>query len=259
MKHQCPCGKEYALAPQLNGRRFRCSCGRILTIGTREVFEPPASTRHSARSDAPKAANAAPTRPSEPLAVLTGVGLIFLWIWSADSSTPPPRSTQPLRAPSSMAASASAAPTPTAAARCATEDAQRPASGQELSRFSRRGLGRLSIDNGSSYDAVAVLVDVQSGRPYRAIYVRSREVGVFTKVAQGAYRLQFQTGSRWLLDRTFCVPISASEFSDYLVFTEKPEYDGTVYDDMSITLHTVSGGNARTSSLGNTPLQLPPP
>lgn len=259
MKHQCPCGKEYALAPQLNGRRFRCSCGRILTIGTREVFQPPASTVHSDRSETPKAGHAVQTRPSEPLALLAGIGLIFLWVWSADSSTPSPQGTQPLRAPTSMAARPNAAPAPSAVATCAAEDAARPASGQELSRFSRRGLGRLSIDNGSSSDAVAVLVDVQSGQPYRAIYVRSREVGVFTKIAQGTYRLQFQTGSRWLLDRTFCIPIAASEFSDYLVFAEKPEYDGTVYDDMSITLHTVSGGNARTSSLGSTPLQLPPP
>jgi hypothetical protein len=116
----------------------------------------------------------------------------------------------------------------------------------------------LTIDNGTRSDAVAVLVRTFDDSPYRAIYIRSHERGIFTRISEGRYYLRFQFGNDWLRERRFCEPYGTSEFVDPLEFRHRQEIDGVVYDIVEVTLHAVAGGSARTHSLPATEFRLPP-
>jgi hypothetical protein len=141
---------------------------------------------------------------------------------------------------------------------CSAADVVRPPTSRELAPFSATGYGRLTIDNGTGVDAVAVLVRAYNERPYRAIYIRSGEKGVFTRVAQGRYYLRFQFGVDWTRQRRFCEIHGTNQFVDVLDFTERLRGDAIEYAVFEVTLHQVVGGNARTESLASADFELPP-
>lgn len=134
----------------------------------------------------------------------------------------------------------------------------RPVSSEELGREHRGGLGKVQILNGTSWDAVAVLVEMPVGVPQRAIYIRSGEVGKITQIPTGVYRLQFQFGRSWHVNRYFCEIFGTSEFAESFGFEEKITNQGVEYSTWEITLHPVPEGEARTSTIPSSDFQLPP-
>ena len=133
-----------------------------------------------------------------------------------------------------------------------------PQTSEELGRLNvPKGHGRLAIHNGTDDAAVAVLVYLSSGRPYRAIYIRPQGRGYFASVAQGQYKLRFQFGNGWLRARRFCDVRGTSEFEQALSFDERvdPNDGGVFYNTFQVTLHGIAGGTARTRPVAD--IELP--
>lgn len=132
-----------------------------------------------------------------------------------------------------------------------------PRSGAEIGGGHRGGLGSLHIKNGSESEAIAVMVDERTRVPTRAIYIRRGETGILTSIPVGEYRVQFQFGEMWLKSKRFCRISGTSEFENLMQFEERDTGDATEFSRFELTLYTVTGGNARTDDLPNTPLALP--
>ena len=118
------------------------------------------------------------------------------------------------------------------------------------------GLSDLTVNNGTSQDAVVKLVSSADNRAYRVVYVRANDVWKIGKIAQGMYRLLVLQGTGWESDRErFQDGVSYREFEKPLTFVESRTSSPTSNGDMqiethwseeTITLHKVTGGNART-------------
>ena len=118
------------------------------------------------------------------------------------------------------------------------------------------GLSDLTVNNGTSQDAVVKLVSSADNRAYRVVYVRANDVWTIEKVAQGTYWLLVLQGSGWRFDQErFQDGVSYREFEKPLTFietrTSSPTSNGdtqieTHWSKETITLHKVTGGNART-------------
>jgi hypothetical protein len=150
------------------------------------------------------------------------------------------------------------APAGTSASENCGIQAPRPRSGIELGGSYRGGRGRITVNNGSASDALAVLQDAFSRRPRRAIYIRTGETGIVTSIPPGRYQLLFQFGEVWLHSRRFCHVDRTAQFDDVFAFDERTEDDGVTYRSFRVTLHAVPNGEATTSALPNEPLLLPP-
>ena len=266
---QCPCGRTYEVDDSLTGRRLRCGCGRILTIGTTIVYEPPrreqAGVRSESRGTPPQSGRDAGIPGWGVLAIVVGSIAVMLLVAPRDPTVRSGGSvTTRSPAASTGVRGASAPPdhsrdlAPANPVACKPADVIRPRTSQELGQFYLTGHGRLTISNGTAMDAVAVLVRASDRTPYRAIYIRTGERGVFTRVARGRYYLQFQFGVDWLRERRFCEVQGVSQFVDPLEFEEFYDYDGVTYTTFEVTLHPVTGGNARTERIPATQFQLPP-
>lgn len=143
---------------------------------------------------------------------------------------------------------------------CSAEQVPRPETGTEFVDFSEKGLGQLRIHNGTSHDAVALLVRTTDGEPYRAVFVRSGDWAEVREIAQGTYRLRFQLGSDWLASARFCHVHGTKEFVQPLSFQEIAFPSGTVrYSIFQVTLHAVVGGTAPTRHIPASDFSIPEP
>jgi len=246
MTVECPCGRKYDHDDRLIGRRLRCSCGRILTLGSSAAYEPP-----TVGGGVPKTI-LGPKRSSWKVAgVLVGIlCLTVLVVLASVDSTAPSGSSQQI-------GDRQSSPTQASLLSCADSTYMRPATGEELGGLQSRGYGELTIDNGTSSDAVALLIDAVSGESYRAMYVREKDTGTIQEIAAGDYYLQFQFGKVWLRSRKFCETYGTSKFVDVFEFEEIPERDGLLYSTFQVTLHDVVGGTARTEDVMASEFVLP--
>ncbi len=80
------------------------------------------------------------------------------------------------------------------------------------------------------------------------MYVRSGEKASFAAVPPQKYRVRFMTGTRWIDDH-FERSSRYSAFENPLSFDEQRSNDGMQYNEVSLTLHRVRSGNARTRSV----------
>ena len=143
------------------------------------------------------------------LVTASAVGIVLL-LWGAYRIKTPPKENDASPTVESSSLSirypvATLEPTPPS---CPAEAQVRPRSGAELGRPFRGGLGSLRVENGTSLDAAAVLIDDVTDVPQRAIFIRSGESGSMTSVPTGRYRLRFQLGSDWVSERRFCGPVA---------------------------------------------------
>jgi len=136
------------------------------------------------------------------------------------------------------------------------ESVDRPPSSVELGGRHRGGLGKLSVSNGTDYDAVAVLTE--SDVPRRAIYIRNGETGIMTSIPRGRYQLRFQLGLNWQTDRRFCELKGTSEFLEEFEFDETELGSSIEYSTYEVTLHPVLAGTARTHAIPAGEFELPP-
>ena len=111
-----------------------------------------------------------------------------------------------------------------------------------------RGEGKLYIDNGTSLDALAKLI--RNGKSVLTVYIKSNSKYTMTNISDGVYWLAFAQGSDW--DST------TEKFrrnTQYTVFDETFNFmtteDSEYYypPGFEVTLHSVVGGDAETSSV----------
>lgn len=115
------------------------------------------------------------------------------------------------------------------------------------------GNATLTIKNGSSSDAIVCLYSVSRGRTIRNEYVRKNTNFKISSIGQGYYKIRVLYGNDWnpTLENhcgskgNFETDVSFSEFDGEQYF----EDNENGYTIATVTLYTVSGGNARTSSI----------
>ena len=114
----------------------------------------------------------------------------------------------------------------------------------------QRGLGSLTIRNGTSDDAVAKLKEDSSQRTVATIYVRAGGTVVLESIGVGTYVLQFMTGQDWSAERgVFLQNIGALQFREDFVYRETSTRSGTQYATFEVTLNRVVGGTAATDRI----------
>jgi len=111
------------------------------------------------------------------------------------------------------------------------------------------GLGELTVENGTSTDAIVKVVRAD-GSTVRSFYVVRQSSWTVADLPAGSYFVRFATGLDWdpvLLrfqrDRGF------TEFEEVFDFTETEDASGTYYSTWRVTLHAVEGGSADTSDI----------
>jgi len=131
-----------------------------------------------------------------------------------------------------------------------TERAQhrRLANGTFVRDGSRGGLGRLTVNNGTSSDAVVTLT--RGSRTAFSLYVRKGGKATVRSVNSGAYTVYFTTGEDWNGGkRSFTRGCSFEKFDDKANFRTVRVSGGTQYTVLTFTLNKVFGGNASTSTV----------
>jgi hypothetical protein len=125
--------------------------------------------------------------------------------------------------------------------------------GTELRRRQRTGgLGDLTVQNGSSGDAIVNLVDSTKNRVIRSFYVRSNMSFTEKGIRPGTYEIYFSTGSDWNPGaRSFDHDAEYFQFGHNLDFSEHESQEtGKVeYHKFEITLQPVVGGTVQSSSI----------
>lgn len=115
------------------------------------------------------------------------------------------------------------------------------------------GNATLTIDNGGSSDAIVCLYSIENGRTIRNEYVRKNSSFTMSNIAQGTYKIRVFYGNDWNPNLTNSCGTKGNFESD----VHFSEFDGTEYFEDSdrgyttatITLYTVAGGNASSSSI----------
>ncbi len=118
-----------------------------------------------------------------------------------------------------------------------------------------RGNATLTIQNGSTSDAIICLYSLDLGRTIRNHYVQKSSSFTIKQIAQGSYRIKVFYGNDW--NPTINNPCGGTGYFDSDVSFS--EFDGSQFfedsDDgytvASVTLYTVAGGNASTSSISS--------
>lgn len=256
MTTNCPCGARYTISNHLIGKRMRCSCGRVLILGTEVVHEqaaepyndPNRRTSAHARYDTDsKLLERWP--PSGILSVLIGaVGIIWYITASGTSlTTLGKHGNAPVRASQELPGD-----------KCADVIFFQPENGFE---FGSEGKilekNTLNVENNSLHDAVIVLVREDSGKPYRGIYVHANHKASMSNIDSGMYKIRYQIGDRWLPERKFCNILVTREFDTIATFSKTIIGDTIYYSVIEITLSPIRGGNARVRTLDERSFELP--
>lgn len=125
---------------------------------------------------------------------------------------------------------------------------RRLANGAFVRDGSRVGLGRLTVNNGTSSDAVVTLT--RGTRTAFSVYVRKGAKATVRSVNSGAYTVYFTTGEDWNGGKSsFTRRCSFEKFEDKAIFRTARVAGGTQYTVLTFTLNKVFGGNAATSTV----------
>jgi hypothetical protein len=112
------------------------------------------------------------------------------------------------------------------------------------------GHGKLTVENGTSDDAVVRLCDVATDQTLRWFFVQAHSSAHVAKVPRGTYRLAFTTGLNWVeSEDTFSWHPSYSEFDKTFEFSERRDSEGVQYKAISVTLNPVMFGNVKTKTI----------
>lgn len=119
------------------------------------------------------------------------------------------------------------------------------------------GFGRLSIDNGTDYDAVAKLINTRGLVSVITVYIQSKSTYTVTGIEDGNYSLKFHLGKDWdTLENRLKVEPTYAKFRENFSYTTSvtEEYDGTRtrYAEYQVTLNPVVGGTAKTNGISET-------
>jgi hypothetical protein len=131
----------------------------------------------------------------------------------------------------------------------ATADtSRRLANGKFVKRPAPTGQGELTVDNGTSTDAVVDLV--RGAVTALAVYVRSGSSYTAKGVADGNYQVYFTSGTDWDgTNHVFTRDCVFQKFDNTVSFTTTTSGDTIQYTDDQITLNPVVNGNAKVSDV----------
>jgi len=110
--------------------------------------------------------------------------------------------------------------------------------------------GELTVDNGTSGHAVAKLIDIQTDRKILSFIISAGQKATIYAIPDGTYQLLFAFGDQLYVgtDR-FHSPHGFSKFVRHVTFDTKVTDASTYWSQLSVTLHPVFAGNAKTSSI----------
>jgi hypothetical protein len=112
------------------------------------------------------------------------------------------------------------------------------------------GHGTLNVTNGNADDAAVILASDSAQVTDRLVYIRAGTSATMNRIPKGTYRLMFQIGRTWDdKTETFKCANATGVFDSAAAFDEEEKSDRVEYTEISITLHKLIGGNARTSAL----------
>lgn len=129
--------------------------------------------------------------------------------------------------------------------KAAGKKSRRLGNGSFLRKGTLNGRGSLEIDNGGSRDAVVTAV--RGGSKAFSVYVRRRATFKVKGVRDGSYKIYFTHGSDWEgKTKAFTRDCSFERFEKTVKFKTTFTATQIRWHDWRITLHAITGGNART-------------
>jgi hypothetical protein len=112
------------------------------------------------------------------------------------------------------------------------------------------GLGTLKVINGTRQDAAIKLVDRNSGKTYRFVYIQANREIVLNGIGACLCTLKFTVGNDWdSRSRRFLRNSAFSQFDQALNFREVRTASGVQWMNYTATLHPTSHGKARTNPI----------
>lgn len=112
------------------------------------------------------------------------------------------------------------------------------------------GHGELTVENGTSEDAVIRLCMVSTDQTVRWFSVQAGNSARMTGIPEGAYRLMYTLGLDWSdPEDSFRWHPSYDQFERLLQYSEQQDGDGVRYHEISVTLNPVIGGNVHTLAI----------
>lgn len=118
--------------------------------------------------------------------------------------------------------------------------------GAFIRRTSLGGRSSLEVDNGGTRDAVVTAV--RGGGKTFSVYVRKKAKFKVRGVPDGTYKIYFTHGVDWDgKSRSFSRQCSFERFQKSVKFKTTVTATQILWHDWRVTLHAISGGNARTA------------
>lgn len=252
----CPCGAVYHSDEAHVGKQLRCSkCDSLVTIESltdRGVVQTPPSfpsARHQANAPATK------KRRAYPFAIaVAAIGVAIISLVLLRHSSVPRQSTSQhsdIEEPVSTANKQPPESKPTQPADPRpTEYNSLPTGTRIAEDIGADGHGKLTVENGTSEDAVVQLSDVATDQTVRWFFVKAHSSAHKALIPQGTYRLTFTTGLNWVeSEDTFSWQPSYYEFEQTFEYREQRDSEGVQYKTISVTLNPVLFGNVRTKEI----------
>ncbi|WP_090936842.1 hypothetical protein [Nonomuraea jiangxiensis] len=127
-----------------------------------------------------------------------------------------------------------------------SKQTRRLSNGSFVRRGTLNGRSSLEIDNGGPRDAVVTVV--RGGSKVFSVYVRKKAKFRVRGVRDGTYKVFFTQGVDWDgKRRAFTRQCSFERFQESVTFKTTFSATQIRWHDWRITLHSITGGNARTS------------
>jgi hypothetical protein len=113
------------------------------------------------------------------------------------------------------------------------------------------GHGVLEVQNGTREDAVLSLYDPAADESIREVYVQAKHSVRMNGIPKGTYELAYTRGLDWDADQVIfrCGDPDYAQFDREFAFTEKEDQQSIQYKTITLTLHSVFGGNIRTKRI----------
>lgn len=112
------------------------------------------------------------------------------------------------------------------------------------------GQGKLSVSNQTNLDANVRLYNRSTLQDVRCFFVKAKSSSTATSIPEGEYTLAYTIGLDWVAaEETFRWNPSYHEFDRNISYSEQSDTERIRYDEISVTLHPVMGGNVRTKTI----------
>ncbi len=124
----------------------------------------------------------------------------------------------------------------------------RPGTGTYLHKGDRSGSGQLTVQNGSTTDAVITLAVGSHAR--FSVFIRHGATYKVPRINDGTYAVYYASGADWdSTSGTFARGCAYTKFDKPLAFATRSVSGGIEYSSWSISLQPVRGGTASTSKV----------